>query len=189
MLRALANEIERRHAFPNESPVHAARHAGEGVEMECEGQVIEAALIAESPRLVKLGNLVRADEPATIMKLAKPLLSASRTGADVKAYGATVRTSSSAVILEVNQVRTPISQRADCARSPPELLLLLCPSQHDAVKAVRHRIANLPKPTWSCSSCAISQGSSTSRTTIFSMPAMCVRYFEAKSEGSPSSCT
>lgn len=117
MLRALAGEIESSHHFPADAPIHEVMAVGETVSFDLEGRAIDASLVHESPRLVKLSHLVSSEESKVIMQLAKPTLAASPTGAADKGYAATVRTSSSAVILEG--------------------------SQHEALQAVRHRVANL----------------------------------------------
>ena len=118
MLRALAAEIEASVPFPSDAPVARAERLGEAIEVDVDGRAVGATLRHQVPRVVELDHVVTREEALGIIALAKPLLSASPTGAtEGKGYGATVRTSSSAVILEG--------------------------LKHEAVRAVRQRIANL----------------------------------------------
>jgi prolyl 4-hydroxylase len=120
---AIMDEIEATMPFPQEPPLGEAARLGEAVEIQIAGHAVNATRRHSSPAVVELHQLVSRDEAQSILQLAKPLLSASPTGANDKGYGATLRTSSSAVLLEANQ--------------------------HTAVRAVRDRVANLtgyPEP-------------------------------------------
>lgn len=123
MLKALLSEDTASAEFPEDAPVQAAvgsKEPGSGpVEVNAtDGQAVNVSLLHPSPRVLELADIVTAEEAKAIIQLGRPLLTASPTGAADKGYRATVRTSTSAALLDEA-------------------------SRHPAVLSVRQRVANL----------------------------------------------
>lgn len=96
----------------------------------------EVELLNASPRVHRIRGLVSPDEAAAIIALGKPLLSPSPT---IAAYRATVRSSSTAYLLDGNHPAIA-AVRAKC---PPRTARRVCASLCRAMRQVRARVSSL----------------------------------------------
>ena len=99
VLEALLAESAESVAFPTDGPTRAAAHFGAAVPITADGHTLSAELLHVEPRVLMLRDVITDDEARAIIRLAKPLLSASPTHTG-EGYRPTTRSSSSAVLLD-----------------------------------------------------------------------------------------
>jgi prolyl 4-hydroxylase len=99
VLEALLAESAESIAFPTDGPTRAAAHLGAAVPITADGHTLSAELLHAEPRVLMLRDVITDDEARAIIRLAKPLLSASPTHTG-EGYRPTTRSSSSAVLLD-----------------------------------------------------------------------------------------
>ena len=99
VLEALLAESAESVAFPTDGPTRAAAQFGAAVPITADGHTLSAELLHVEPRVLMLRDVITDDEARAIIRLAKPLLSASPTHTG-EGYRPTTRSSSSAVLLD-----------------------------------------------------------------------------------------